>query len=186
MKYGIFIVTIALLGVGPGERLHAAVDVAATSVNTELNDGKSQAASLTATPKNRLLHYDAYLSGVHVGSARIYLDTTANAYRIAGSARSEGLWERFQQWRAEFAAQGVRQATLPKPSRFTATQTTPKKQRELVVERMTCYGLQKIIRSETRAQHSQELICCQPCFSYPNPARRPSKCIPVEMGIALT
>ena len=84
-------------------------------------------------PVNYALRYAAYLGGVNIGFAEVKLSVNASTYRISGTARTIGLWDRFQQWRARFGADGTLSTADPTPLRFSSTQTTQSKQREILV-----------------------------------------------------
>jgi len=86
-----------------------------------------------AVPAKFALRYAAYLGGVNIGFAEVKLSVNASTYRVAGTARTIGLWDRFQQWRARFRVDGTFKATEPAPLSFSSTQTTQRKQREILV-----------------------------------------------------
>ena len=80
------------------------------------------------------LQYAAQVAGVYAGDAEIVLGLDGNGYRVAGSARSAGVWERFQRWRARFSVQGLlAPGADPEMQRFYSLQTTPRKMREIVI-----------------------------------------------------
>lgn len=101
------------------------------------------------------LRYDAFVAGVNAGEATLELTRRGASYRVEGRARSKGLWESMQQWRAEYSVDGVMLADaatteigavsdtsqpltlnplLPQPGHFFTLQTTPKKRREIHIE----------------------------------------------------
>ena len=118
----------------------------------------SLSTALAATPEvagDRLeLRYEAFVAGIPAGEAIMQLQREppiqagASAYRysVAGSARSTGLWESFQQWRAEYSVNGKVIRTLAEgdkktgvqitvsPGHFFSLQTTPRKRREIHIE----------------------------------------------------
>jgi len=85
------------------------------------------------------LTYEAYIAGINAGSAELMLQRSplrSNSedyqYHVEGTARSKGLWESFQQWRAEYSVTGqVAATTGVVPGHFYSLQTTPKKRREI-------------------------------------------------------
>ncbi len=98
-------------------------------------------ANCAATGLN--MKYEAFIAGVNAGEANLLLTRENDSYRVEGTARSKGLWESIQQWRAEYSidgkllssvAQGSGPATLPVPGHFYSLQTTPKKRREIHIE----------------------------------------------------
>lgn len=94
------------------------------------------------------LRYEAYIAGVNAGQANLQVSRSGTTYQVAGTARSLGLWESIQRWRAQYSVTGelVREAPasaqsaalstqlLPKPGHFFSLQTTPKKRREIHIE----------------------------------------------------
>lgn len=100
------------------------------------------------------LKYEAFVAGIPAGEAVMQLqrdpldrtDVSAYQYRVAGTARSTGLWESFQQWRAEYSVDGTvtrevaegnqerRAQTMVLPGHFFSLQTTPRKRREIHIE----------------------------------------------------
>lgn len=97
-------------------------------------------------PVGLSLRYEAYIAGVNAGQARLEVGQTGSGYRVAGTARSKGLWESMQQWRAEYSVEGElvapaqgaesdqAQPLLPAPGHFYSLQTTPRKRREIHIE----------------------------------------------------
>ena len=53
------------------------------------------------------LHYDAFLSGIPIGSAVVKIDLDNTGYRIAGTAASSGVAHLFSDWRSDFVAAGI-------------------------------------------------------------------------------
>ena len=81
------------------------------------------------------LRYEAYIAGVNAGEANVQLSRVGTAYRVSGKARSKGLWESIQQWRAEYSVTGqLTPERLVAPKHFYSFQTTPKKRREIHIE----------------------------------------------------
>jgi len=87
------------------------------------------------------LRYEAFIAGVNAGEASLQVSRKGAAYRVAGTARSKGLWESMQQWRAEYSVDGMLEAeapasaaTVPAPGHFYSLQTTPRKRREIHIE----------------------------------------------------
>jgi len=107
----------------------------------EVVSAKEVVSGATAT-----LKYEAYIAGIPSGEARLVLsrrDLAARgaasfSYKVSGSARSKGLWESIQKWRAEYSVDGeVHQQTQGRvvlPGHFYSLQTTPKKRREIHIE----------------------------------------------------
>lgn len=78
------------------------------------------------------LHYDAFLSGLPIGSAVVVIDlTTADAYRISGSATSQGIAHLFSDWRADFLAAGRLRAGTPMLTTYAYDERERKKQKVL-------------------------------------------------------
>jgi len=100
--------------------------------------------------KTVALKYLAYVAGIPSGEARMVLErrglpargSSSFSYNVAGTARSKGLWESIQKWRAEYSVNGeVHQQVrdggnrrLVLPGHFYSLQTTPKKRREIHIE----------------------------------------------------
>ena len=89
------------------------------------------------------LKYEAYIAGVNAGEATLSVryDPSGGGdrpYRIAGTARSKGLWEAIQQWRAEYSVTGhvglQDGLSVTRPGHFFSLQTTPRKRREIHIE----------------------------------------------------
>jgi hypothetical protein len=53
-----------------------------------------------------LLRYQAFLAGAPVGQATVKIALADGAYVVEGSARSQGLMNRFSRWRTHFTARG--------------------------------------------------------------------------------
>lgn len=121
-----------------------------SAVSMQPNQLESASGRELASGIKLQLHYDAYLGGLNVGTAQIQVSTANDAYSLVGSARSVGLWERFQQWRATFGAEGVREAIKPSPKSFFSTQTTPQKQREVLVENGLLYVTKNLKKRSPR------------------------------------
>ena len=89
--------------------LHAAVPVV-ESVPVPVTATEAPEASVTAEAKQTVsLKYDAYVAGIPAGDAQLTLErqplpargAASFSYKVAGTARSKGLWESIQKWRAE-------------------------------------------------------------------------------------
>ena len=130
--------------------LHAAVPVV-ESVPVPVTATEAPEASVTAEAKQTVsLKYDAYVAGIPAGDAQLTLErqplpargAASFSYKVAGTARSKGLWESIQKWRAEYSVVGeVHQSTPAQsqnpvvlPGHFYSLQTTPKKRREIHIE----------------------------------------------------
>ncbi len=92
------------------------------------------AAQLAAPVEELQLRYEAYIAGINAGRARLRLRSAGAYYEVDGSARSKGLWEKLDKWRAKFGVHGQRLGRSLQPARFFSLQTTDKKRREVVVE----------------------------------------------------
>jgi len=81
------------------------------------------------------LSYEAFIAGVNAGQASVQVSRVGSTYRVVGTARSKGLWESMQQWRAEYSVTGeVTPDQQVLPGHFYSLQTTPKKRREIHIE----------------------------------------------------
>ncbi len=105
---------------------------------------------VTAPEAIARLKYDAYVAGIPAGEARLTLarqqlatrGAASFSYKVTGTARSKGLWESIQKWRAEYSVDGeVHQQSRTEglsrvvlPGHFYSLQTTPKKRREIHIE----------------------------------------------------
>jgi len=86
----------------------------ACSGKRRLNDAASRAIFiallallLSASPtRAATLHYDAYLSGLPIGSAIVEIERTEHAYRVSGTASSQGVAHLFSDWHSDFLAAG--------------------------------------------------------------------------------
>ena len=87
-----------------------------------LTPGFSRAASF---------HYDAYLSGVPIGSAVVLIELDAQDYRISGTASSQGVAHLFSDWRSDFLAAGTVSAGHPMLSAYAYDEREKKKHRVL-------------------------------------------------------
>ncbi len=77
------------------------------------------------------LHYDAYLSGVPIGSAIVEIELDAHTYRISGVAYSEGVAHLFSDWRSDFLAAGKLQNEAPLLTAYAYDERERKKHRVL-------------------------------------------------------
>gem|GEM_PF-130668 len=116
------------------------------------------APTLVQTPEAIAnLKYEAFVAGIPAGEARLTLarqklaarGAASFSYKVTGTARSKGLWESIQKWRAEYSVDGEvhhqsqtqgqqsETALLSRvvlPGHFYSLQTTPKKRREIHIE----------------------------------------------------
>ena len=77
------------------------------------------------------LHYDAYLSGIPVGSAVVEIDLGVNAYRISGVAHSQGVAHLLSDWRSDFLATGHLRDQAPILTAYAYDERERKKHRVL-------------------------------------------------------
>ena len=94
---------------GSGERRLGDVSsrAAFATVLTLLSRLSLLALPLTAgSVRADTLHYDAFLSGLPIGSAVVEIEFSAHAYRISGTAASLGVAHLFSDWRSDFVAAG--------------------------------------------------------------------------------
>jgi hypothetical protein len=77
------------------------------------------------------LHYDAYLSGIPVGSAVVEIDLDVHAYRISGVAHSLGVAHLFSDWRSDFLAAGHLQDHIPMLTAYAYDERESTKRRVL-------------------------------------------------------
>ncbi len=106
----------------------------------------ADAAFAVSEGKRVDLKYEAYVAGINAGEAALTLVRSGSdsggpksfSYRVAGTARSKGLWESIQPWRAEYSVDGEVRGDSPgpalSPGHFFSLQTTPRKQREIHIE----------------------------------------------------
>ena len=107
------------------------------------------------------LVYEAFVAGINAGEARLVLEQQSTPaiklfgantagerrveerqYKVSGTARSKGLWESVQQWRAEYSVDGIlrrsnsetERSSAVFPEHFYSLQTTPNKRREIHIE----------------------------------------------------
>ncbi len=89
-------------------------------------------ALLTDTPARAAsLHYDAFLSGLPIGSAVVELVLEDRAYRISGTASSQGVAHMFSDWRSDFLAEGHLREGAPVLRVYAYDERERKKQRVL-------------------------------------------------------
>lgn len=131
-----------------GVVLAANPSVAQTAVAAPVSDSSSDSVPKPASIAN--LAYDAFVAGIPAGEARLSLarrelparGAASFSYKVTGTARSKGLWESIQKWRAEYSVDGevhqqVKTEGLSRvvlPGHFYSLQTTPKKRREIHIE----------------------------------------------------
>ncbi len=77
------------------------------------------------------LHYDAFLSGLPIGSAVVDISVSKDAYRIAGTAASQGVAHLFSDWRSDFLAAGQLQNGTPALASYAYDEREKKKHRVL-------------------------------------------------------
>lgn len=103
------------------------------------------------------LEYAASLSQVPIGEVSVRVHLTEEAgdqpgrYEIAGSARSIGLWETFQRWRAEYSASGAIADGAPVPSSYRLLQSTPRKTRDVRVANTQLHEIKNGRQREPRS-----------------------------------
>lgn len=87
---------------------------------------------LSAAPiRAATLHYDAYLSGIPVGTAIVEITVSADSYRISGTAFSHGVAHLFSDWRSDFVAAGYLQHGAPTLTAYAYDERDKQKQRVL-------------------------------------------------------
>ena len=79
------------------------------------------------------LHYEAYLGGALAGSARLALRQDAQSYSVVGSAKSKGLLESFNPWKAQFESRGAFVEGLPELEQYHYVESDNRKLREVTV-----------------------------------------------------
>ena len=140
--------TFALVLVGA---LAANNSLAQTAVTSSVSDPVANPKQVPEAITD--LKYDAFVAGIPSGEARLTLKrqqlrtrgSASFSYLVEGTARSKGLWESIQKWRAEYSVdgevhhQGQQGATagvsrVVLPGHFYSLQTTPKKRREIHIE----------------------------------------------------
>jgi hypothetical protein len=77
------------------------------------------------------LHYDAFLSGIPIGSAVVEISISDHAYRVSGTASSQGVAHLFSDWRSDFLAAGRFQHEKPVLTSFAYDEREKKKHRVL-------------------------------------------------------
>jgi hypothetical protein len=76
-------------------------------------------------------HYDAFLSGIPIGTAVVSLELDKQRYRIGGSASSQGVAHLFSDWRSDFLAVGTIAGDRPVLSAYAYDEREKKKHRVL-------------------------------------------------------
>jgi len=89
------------------------------------------------------LHYQAFLGGASAGSARLALDQDAHQYSVIGSAKSKGLMESFNPWRAQFEARGSAADGGPVLEQYHYVEKDDRKLREVTVSE----GLLRVVKN---------------------------------------
>jgi hypothetical protein len=79
------------------------------------------------------LRYEAYLGGALAGSAQLALSQDAQRYSVIGSAKSKGLMDSFNPWRAQFEARGTVADGLPQLDQYHYVESDSRKLREVTV-----------------------------------------------------
>lgn len=79
------------------------------------------------------LRYEAYLGGALAGTARLALSQDAQSYSVVGSAKSKGLMDSFNPWRAQFEARGTVANGLPQLDQYHYVESDNRKLREVTV-----------------------------------------------------
>ena len=161
-----------LVVAGPAVFSRAAVPVAESVPDRSVGDSsvrdtpareEAAIAAAGSSSDQITLVYEAYVAGINAGEARLALERQSvpaiklfgaktagerrveeRQYRVAGTARSKGLWESVQQWRAEYSVDGILRLSSSEkgqaessavfPEHFYSLQTTPKKRREIHIE----------------------------------------------------
>ena len=96
--------------------------------------GATSAVAITtagASARATHLHYDAFLSGVPIGTAIVTVDVDSGRYRISGTARSQGVAHLFSGWRSDFLAVGMIEAGQPVLGAYAYDEREKKKHRVL-------------------------------------------------------
>jgi hypothetical protein len=105
--------------------------------------------SLSSSPAiSATLIYDAFLSGVPVGTAHIELTRTEHDYRIAGTAQAGGPAHLFSNWQSDFHAAGQINAGLPELRTYAYDERERKRQRVLWLQDGT---VQQVKNDQVRA-----------------------------------
>ncbi len=79
------------------------------------------------------LHYEAYLGSALAGSARLALSQDGQNYSVVGSAKSKGLMESFNPWKAQFETRGVLVEGVPQLEQYHYVESDNRKLREVTV-----------------------------------------------------
>ncbi len=79
------------------------------------------------------LRYEAFVGGALAGTARLAVSQDAQTYSVVGSAKSKGLMDSFNPWRARFEAEGTLADGSPKLDQYHYVETDNRKHREVTV-----------------------------------------------------
>lgn len=79
------------------------------------------------------LYYEAHLGSALAGSARLALSQDGQSYSVVGSAKSKGLMESFNPWKAQFEARGALVEGVPQLEQYHYVESDNRKLREVTV-----------------------------------------------------
>lgn len=103
-----------------------------------------------ASAETLQLRYEAFVGGAQAGSARLALSQTTQGYSIVGSARSKGLMDSLNPWRAQFEAKGTLVDGLPSLEQYHYVESDNRKLREVTVSD----GQLRVVKNgKLRAEH---------------------------------
>jgi len=89
--------------------------------------------SSSVAAKSMELTYQAFLAGTKAGTAQVALEQDPHRYSVAGRARSGGLLEALNPWRAQFQATGTWVDGAPQLNHYHYTESDKRKRREVTV-----------------------------------------------------
>jgi hypothetical protein len=90
-------------------------------------------AGLSAGAAAVELHYEAYVSGVKIGTATVTILRAGNHYEIRGSASARGVAALFSDWQSDFYAAGTIENGSPSLSSYGYEETERRKHRILIL-----------------------------------------------------